>query len=168
VDKADFKIYIGIEKVVTASGGRTQSFLWSDAECDSTLGNYCEDCHVACNRVYRSIIVNLITLIPAITGNIKRSTASGDLNCTKFMTILSGLISTLTILISLATYQSECYVNFPEESDNGATITYSLGPGFICLLIPQLFKPLEVVINILTPVGSKSENELQKRFVSSD
>jgi hypothetical protein len=28
--------------------------------------------------------------------------------------ILSGLISTLTILISLATYQSECYVNFPE------------------------------------------------------
>jgi hypothetical protein len=107
-------------------------------------------------------------LIPAITGNIKRSTPSGDLNCTKLMTILSGLISTFTILISLSTYQTECYVNFPDESDNGATISYSLGPGFICLLIPQLFKPLEVMINILTPVGRRADNGLQKRFVSTD
>lgn len=81
------------------------------------------------------------------------------------MTILSGTISTLTILISLSTYQAECYSNFPDKSDTGVTIDYSLGPGFICLLIPQIFKPFEVLVNILTPVGRKSENDLEKRFV---
>jgi hypothetical protein len=111
--------------------------------------------------------VNLITLIPAITGNLKRSTHAGDLNCTKFMTILSGTISTLTILISLSTYQSGCYSNFPSETDEGVSISYSLGPGFICLLIPQLFKPIEVLINILTPVGKRSESDLEKRFVTN-
>lgn len=81
------------------------------------------------------------------------------------MTILSGLISTLTILISLSTYQAECYSNFPSETDNGATITYTLGPGFVCLLIPQLFKPIEVIINLLTPVPKKkSDNGLHEHF----
>ena len=81
------------------------------------------------------------------------------------MTILSGTISTLTILISLATYQTECYVNFPSKTGTGETITYSLGPGFICLLIPQLFKPIEVIINILTPVSKKTNNsEMSQHF----
>jgi hypothetical protein len=158
--------------VVTDNSGHTESFLWSDADCESAVGEYCDDCKKACAKVFRSIIVNLITLIPAITGNIKRSTHAGDLNCTKFMTILSGTISTLTILISLSTYQTGCYTNFPDETDSGLSISYSLGPGFICLLIPQLFKPIEVLINILTPVGKKASHDdrdvadLETRFVT--
>ena len=81
------------------------------------------------------------------------------------MTILSGTLSTLTILISLSTYQTGCYSNFPNETDTGENISYSLGPGFICLLIPQLFKPIEVLINILTPVGKRVEKDLEQSFV---
>jgi hypothetical protein len=73
------------------------------------------------------------------------------------MTCLSGTISTITILVALASYTRSCYDNFPEESYTGSTVEYSLGPGFICLLIPQLFKPIEVLLNILTPVVREEE-----------
>jgi hypothetical protein len=49
-------------------------------------------------------------------------------------------------------YTSDCYDNLPNETTDGRGIDYSLGPGFICLLIPQIFKPIEVIVNILTPV----------------
>mmetsp|Transcript_9314 Transcript_9314/g.14030 ORF Transcript_9314/g.14030 Transcript_9314/m.14030 type:complete len:249 (-) Transcript_9314:45-791(-) len=154
------KIYIGVQKVVYETDGHTESFLWESDDCDDTLvgdKDYCDECRAACYKVLRSSIVNFLTLLPAVSGNIKRSTRKGDLNCTKFMTILSGTVSTLTILISIATYQEGCYDNLPDETESGSSITYNLGPGFICLLIPQFIKPVEVIVNILTPVVDEEE-----------
>ena len=141
--------------MVFNSNSGTESFSWKNDKCDESVlfdDDYCHDCKDAVSSVYRSVIINFITLIPAVSGNLKRSTRAGDLNFTKFATILSGTVSTLTILISLSLYQRKCLEELPDETDEGASIDYTLGPGFICLLIPQILKPIEVLVNVLTPV----------------
>lgn len=45
-----------------------------------------------------------------------------------------------------------CYSELPDHNRAGLSIDYSYGPGFICLLFPQVFKLIEVVFNIATPV----------------
>lgn len=140
----------------------TKTFSWVNDDCDNSVfedESYCEDCQKACSSIYRAIIVNFLTLIPAVSGNLKRSTRAGDLNFTKFATIMSGTISTLSILVSLSLYQQDCYQNLPNELENGSNIDYKLGPGFICLLIPQILKPIEVLVNVLTPVVKDSDDD---------
>jgi hypothetical protein len=147
----DFHFYVGLNKVVTSTG----DFLWDNVDCSTSFydENYCSDCKEGVGGIVSSVIINFITLFPTITGNLKRSTAKGDLNCTKFFNILSGTISTLTMLVALSEYQSLCFSNLPTEDPIGKKLNYTLGPGFICLLIPQIIKPIEILINILTPVA---------------
>lgn len=151
-------------QVVFDAHNSTNTFNWAKDDCDDSMlfegENYCDDCQNAVSSIYRSVIINFITLIPAISGNLKRSTREGDLNFTKIATILSGTISTLSILISLSVYTNDCYDNLPDETADGRSIDYNLGPGFICLLIPQIFKPIEVLVNILTPVVKDSDQSV--------
>mmetsp|Transcript_3339 Transcript_3339/g.3306 ORF Transcript_3339/g.3306 Transcript_3339/m.3306 type:complete len:245 (+) Transcript_3339:42-776(+) len=158
-----FEVYVGINKVVTSTG----NFNWKNVDCDETFADsqYCNDCKSGANGIASSIIINFITLIPTITSNLKRSTPQGDLNCTKFFTILTGLFSTFTMLAALSEYSNLCYKNLPTEGPNGEEIVYKLGPGFVCLLIPQIIKPFEVLINILTPVPLSTPDKAASEIV---
>ena len=81
----------------------------------------------------------------------QRSTRKGDLNCQKFMALLTGIIGTITNLIALSSYADLCYTNLP-ESYNGVDMDYRLGPAFNCLLVATILKPIDVIIHLLTPV----------------
>jgi hypothetical protein len=155
---SDTVFYIGLEKVVFSIDGTEDSFLWSDDKCDGLLSesdDACDECEKACKSVVKVVIMNLVIISVTIMSNMKRSTAAGDLNCTKFMAIFSGFVSSMVMMSSLAMFSNGCYDNLPSESDTGATVTYTHGPAFICVLVPQLFKITEAVIHILTPVPQR-------------
>lgn len=71
------------------------------------------------------------------------------------MAIFTGLLSSVVMLSALATYSDHCYVKLPNHTQDGQSVDYSYGPGFLCLLFPQVFKLIEVVFNIATPVPQK-------------
>ena len=81
----------------------------------------------------------------------QRSTRKGDLNCQKFMAILTGIIGTITNLIALSTYSAECYTNLPDQF-LGLEMDYYLGPAFKCMLAATILKPVDVLIHLFTPV----------------
>jgi hypothetical protein len=157
IDGASF--YIGIRKVVyDSSFTGEQSFLWKDDECTSLFVNnqkYCDECESACSSVMTTIIMNMIVIVLTITTNLKRSTREGDINFTKGTAIFSGIFSSIVMMFSLSTFNEGCFYNLPETSASGSDVTYSLGPGFIFVLIPQLFKLTEALINLCTPVGTE-------------
>ena len=97
----------------------------------------------------------MITIWLTISSNYKRSDRGSDLNFTKFMAILTGTISSIVMLSSLATYSEQCYSELPDHTQAGLSLDYEYGPGFICLVFPQVFKLIEVVFNLLTPVPQK-------------
>jgi hypothetical protein len=73
------------------------------------------------------------------------------------MAVFTGTFSSIVMLTALLTYSNECYSSLPEKTADGLPIDYSLGPGFSCLLFPQIFKILEVIINLSTPVPQASK-----------
>lgn len=150
--------------------------LLSCRDSDSCLAfgdntDYCEDCNDASVTVRRTVIVNLLTIWLTITTNYKRSDRGSDLNFTKFMAIFSGLLSSIVMISALASYSDLCFSDLPEHTREGASIEYSYGPGFICLLFPQVFKLIEVVFNFATPVPQQMKpllEGLNEPLTSSD
>jgi hypothetical protein len=140
----------------------------NSSSSSSSYAGYCHDCQDAVSGIIGTVILNFISLIPTISSNLKRSTIEGDLNCTKVFTIITGIISTISMLIALSEYSTLCYKNLPTKGPEGDTITYSLGPAFICLLIPQIIKPIEVIINFLTPVPLKKEENSGQELQQED
>mmetsp|Transcript_3947 Transcript_3947/g.6178 ORF Transcript_3947/g.6178 Transcript_3947/m.6178 type:complete len:266 (+) Transcript_3947:90-887(+) len=148
--------FVGLKAVVVDDGDSVVSYEWDSSECsnvDSGNRGFCDKCKDACDATFKVVIVNLITSIPTIMTDLKRSTREGDMNCQKFMAILTGIVSTLTTLSSLSLFLDGCFRHLPDSTTAGNTVSYSLGPGFICLLIPQIIKPLDVIVNIMTPVA---------------
>ena len=88
---------------------------------------------------------------PTLMTDFQRSTRKGDLNCQKFMAILTGILGTITNLIALSSYSAECYTNLPENY-LGFEMTYHLGPAFNCMLVATILKPFDVLIHFFTPV----------------
>lgn len=151
------KIYIGLNQIVIEQPGMPdQSIVWGDSAChkfEQANGdqNFCEECRNECDGSVGVAIVSLITVLPTLTTDIKRSTRRGDMNCQKFMGILTGVLGFTTTLASLSAYAGGCYRNLP-STYNGKNIDYSLGPGFICLLIATVLKIFDVVVNVCLPV----------------
>jgi hypothetical protein len=125
-----------------------------DDNCEDFGANtdYCQDCEDACIVVRRIVIINLISIWMTVTTNYKRSDRGSDLNFTKFMAIFTGLLSSIVMLSALVTYSDQCFSELPDKTKDGLSVEYSYGPGFICLLFPQVFKLVEVVFNFATPV----------------
>lgn len=117
--------------------------------------DYCQDCEDACDVVMRTCIANFITILPTIMTNYKRSHRGSDLNFTKFTAIFTGTLSSIIMLSALSTFSDQCYDSLPNHTREGLPIDYSYGPGFVCLLFPQVFKLIEVVFNLVTPVPQK-------------
>lgn len=155
----DASFFVGLEKVVFTFDGNEKSFLWSDDQCDSFLesgSDACDECEAACGRVVTVVAMNFLVIAITITTNAKRSTAAGDLNCTKFMAIFSGFVSSIVMLSSLSIFLDGCYYNLPEHSETGESITYTHGPAFVCIVVPQIFKIFEAIIHVLTPVPPRN------------
>jgi hypothetical protein len=154
---ADTNLYIGLSTVVFQTGDDLIAHDWESSNCtniDYSNRDYCEQCNSACDATIRVAIINFLTSLPTIATDLKRSTPQGDLNCQKFMSILTGLLGTLTTLSSISLFLDGCFRHLPEYSVDGRVISYSFGPGLICIIIPQILKPIDVLVNLFTPVGS--------------
>lgn len=151
-------LYIGLTAIIYESNDHIASYRWENTNCtllNPSIRDYCNECHQACEATISVTIINFITSLPTITTNLKRSTPEGDLNCSKFMSILTGIIGTITTLSSISLFLDGCFRHLPEETIDGRTIEYSYGPGLICIIIPQILKPLDVLVNLMTPVSSQ-------------
>lgn len=156
-DKSE--IYISIKTVVLEANGANgtsinDKYNWDSDSCDDfgDDSSYCDDCEEACILVRRTVIANLATIWLTISTNYKRTDKASDLNFTKCMAIFSGTVSSIVMISALSIYSDQCYSKLPDKTADGLSIDYSYGPGFICLLFPQVFKLIEVVFNIATPV----------------
>lgn len=154
----DIIFYIGLSSVIVDYKNDITSHTWKSSNCtnvDVLNRGYCEECDNACESTIRVAIVNFITSIPIIAINLRRSIPENDLNCQKFMAILTGIVGTITTLSSISLFLDGCFRYLPEETTDGHEINYTLGPGFICILIPQILKPIDVLVHLFTPVGSR-------------
>jgi hypothetical protein len=145
------KSYIGLTTVVVDVNGATSSYKWSDASC---VDSYCNDCKDACNSALGTAIINLITCLPSITLDLQRSSEKSDMNSVKFMSIFTGIVGTISTLTALSSYADGCYNNLPSSVD------LHLGPGFCCLLVATLLKPVDVVLHLLLPVPAKEDQSI--------
>jgi hypothetical protein len=154
------KLWIGLNMVVVEVNGKTSEFGWNSDTCSTlelTNQDFCHDCKSSCLRAEAMVIINLINSFPNIKGNIERSTRVGDRNRVKVPTLVTGIIGTVTVLIALSTYSKVCHDNLPHEI-GGESIDYMVGPGFICLLVATLLRPINIIVNLLMPVIPPDES----------
>jgi len=140
--------YVGLNEVVVCVDGERDNdhchgFGWDDTACPESF-THCDECKDACDATIMTSITSVITAIPQFTTDIQRSTIAGDVNCQKVFGVLTGCLGFLLTLSSLATYADGCHNNLPDG--------YEFGPGFVCILIATLLKPLDVLFHAILPV----------------
>ncbi|CAE7569301.1 unnamed protein product [Symbiodinium microadriaticum] len=149
------------EVIVIVDNAPDVEIRWDDNDCNE---GYCSDCKDACASSITTAIIALITCIPTLQTDLQRSTIKGDLNCQKFMGMFTGFVGTMSTLIALSSYADGCYRNLPDEDPRGSEIVWYLGPGFTCLLVATLLKPIDFLIHLLMPVEKpEEETDLSKQ-----
>lgn len=156
-DESEF--FVGLyEIIVNAKGSKERELKWSDGDCPNS---YCEECQDACNSTISSVIISLITCIPTIQTDLQRSTIKGDLNCQKIMGMFTGIVGTISTLVALSAYADGCYRNLPDYDEDDNQIKWQLGPGFSCLLVATLLKPIDFFIHLLMPVEKPEDQSVE-------
>jgi len=130
----------------------------SDDSCTSpfdsaAIAAMCEDCKD--NQYSEStLIMGVITYWPSLLTNFQRSTEFGDVNCQKFMGIVSTLIGMLTNIMALTGYADACYAALPTSADiDGSSVSaeWSLGGCFNCLIAATVFRLVDLFVHTIVP-----------------
>ena len=70
-------------------------------------------------------------------------------------TAFMGCIGTL---FSLSSFLNDCTRELPDEILGGESIDWILGPGFGCLLVATLIKPIDFLAHFIVPVVKPDED----------
>jgi hypothetical protein len=62
-------------------------------------------------------------------------------------------------LFSLSSYVSGCSDELPDRSASGESIDWIMGPGFCCLLVATLIKPIDFLAHLIVPVVKPDADE---------
>jgi hypothetical protein len=126
---------------------------------DYCVSDYCKDCADAAGPCEATVIMALVTEIPAITTKLTRSHVDSDTNCQKYMGIITTILSMISTLVTLSTFGDMCYRALPTHITLGSSqfdnMKYTYGPGMACVLIATLLKMIDIVIMCIVPVGKK-------------
>jgi hypothetical protein len=69
------------------------------------------------------------------------------------MGIITTFVSMMSTLITLSTFADLCYRNLSEEY-GGIKMTYTWGPGMVCILLATVLKIIDIVIHCVVPVAN--------------
>lgn len=156
--------YVGLNVMVIEAGGETVKKEWDDIDCSNwnVIANgsdICDSCADATAGIISTVVVAFITSITTLQTDIQRSTRAGDLNCQKFMGMLTASLGMFGTLYSLSSYVQSCNNELPDETGSGNDIDWKLGPGFNCLLVATLLKPIDFIAHLIVPVVKPDSDE---------
>jgi len=145
--------YIGLSNVVRCYNDdlmikdQCVGINWDDTNCGVDYGNICTDCKDAATGSIILVITSLISQIPTIQTDLARLQPETDRNVHKALSFIQGILSFATSVGTAITFAIACYMNL-----NDGIQDYELGPGYLCLLMVLLIKPLNVFLHYLVPV----------------
>jgi hypothetical protein len=150
--------FLGLTRVAaTCTGDNCKQDATTFAlDSSSCVYDFCQDCADAAIGTESGAFLGFITMIIQINGNIGRSTVEGDMNCQKWMGILTGIAGFISTMASLSNFSSVCYKNIPEY-ENGINIHPALGPSFYCTFFATLLKLFEIFVNVIVPAPPPGE-----------
>ena len=66
--------------------------------------------------------------------------------------MLTAVLGFVTTLQSLSIFVDDCSRHLPESTASGDHIDWAMGPGFGCLLLATLIKPIDFLAHFIVPV----------------
>lgn len=115
----------------------------------------CEGCRDSASSSVTFVIMGLITQIPQMTTDLQRATRFGDVNCQATMGCVTSFWGTYSGLRSLLSFSESCWKKFPSEfvgaNGNILRFEWSMGPGYLCLMIATVMKLWDAVAHLSLP-----------------
>ena len=146
-----------------------------DIDDDSTE-NICLNCRSAGLAAGSLSVFTLVLVLAALGLNAARFVEGIDGSMIKYIGIgLHGGVMLLSFL-AITIYGLQCYQNIVDYYEyranddfiNQSDITYSLGPGYVLLLVAMVLQPVSMVLLFLVPEGDQgSEGGLAKQEASN-
>lgn len=158
-------IYIGITNLLADVDGISDKTYkevvsWDDA-CDAdeisetnraTVTGLCSGCQDAVGSLYTTTILTTLAKLGQLGTDLQRSTRKGDVNCQKAIGFITGIVATVATLTSYQVFVEKCWRNFDEVKITGNEMDWTLGPGFISIIIMIFLAVPDGLIHLLTPV----------------
>jgi len=152
----NYHFYNGVVSIYLedSPSGYVEIKNWQNVDCSGAEVVFdestCKDCKSASSSATRAIVIGFITQFPQILTDICRSQAKNDLNCLKFIGIVTGVMGLLGTMVALVGYSSNCF-NKIDSSYGFTNVDKNLGPAFYLLLIATLLKVVDIAAHSLVP-----------------
>lgn len=66
--------------------------------------------------------------------------------------MLTAILGCVGTLFALSSYLNDCNRELPERTGAGVSIDWGVGPGFVCLLVATIIKPIDFFAHMIVPV----------------
>jgi len=140
------EIFLGLYGIVECPAN--QGCKYTEYGNDECTAQFCDDCKNASSDSIPTAVMGVVTYLPQVLTDIQRSTPEGDINCQKFLGILTGIIGFVTTISAISTYTDACQ-NGLEDHTTG--IQWVLGPGLAFLFLSAAIKPFDVIFHCILP-----------------
>jgi len=98
------------------------TYSWGDPDCKKTMdrltgndGDECYQCQEASDSCLQEVICGVIAMIPTLLSDFKRANEDADTNFEKVTGMYGGIIGSILVLTTLATYVNDCISVFPDK-----------------------------------------------------
>lgn len=111
----------------------------------------CTDCQNAGTSLFMTSIITVFSKVGQLGTDATRSTTQEDVACQKIFGMLTGVVGTISTLITINSWDANCYKAFPDEIG-----TYSVsvvhGAGFICFWLCTIGGIFDAFFHALVPL----------------
>lgn len=122
----------------------------NESSCNADETDACVKCKQSALGTEMTVIGSCITLWPQFITNMQRSTVFGDVNCQSTLGALTTIGGALSSIAALSVFRLHCDKSMPTEI-SGASCSWNVGPGFICLLFATLLKATDFIYHMVLP-----------------
>eukprot|EP00913_Durusdinium_trenchii_P008544 g8023.t1 len=152
----DFKDKRSCPQSIVFTGGHKfgdliEEVVGFDVEASQEM---CQSCLDSAASTISFAVMGAITQIPQMTTDLQRATRFGDVNCQATMGAITSFWGTYSGISSLASFSYQCWRRFPRyvrERNGVLDFSWSMGPGFLCMLIATILKLWDAMAHFILP-----------------
>jgi hypothetical protein len=166
----DYVLYVGLRSVLYVdcpflpgwdaypSSCTVTSLEFRDNACyDGPMSDACQACEGNAKTMWTTAFFGCSGLILAWLGQQTRIRPVADTPVQKLMGVFSEVMGILSTGVAMYKFNNDCRQNLIRvlSVDHGWTVTYKLGPGYICLLLVCFSSVVRFIINSMIPLPLK-------------
>jgi len=111
----------------------------------------CTDCQDAGTSLFMTSIITVFSKVGQLGTDATRSTVAEDVACQKIFGMITGIVGTISTLVTINAWDANCFQAFPDEIGD-YSVDVVRGAGYICFWLCTIGGIFDAFFHALVPL----------------